>query len=495
MKNNTYKRLITVLVLLFAGVVPGFSQQSSSSSKATVKVPSAKAAADSDEYKQLRKKQLDLSKELREVNAKLAEQNRRTALLRYKTDSTRLRNSFQVFRTDSLYKALEFRGAIRGFYVDSLTSRLHNQTGSVLAIVGSSRKAAGLDSVIITRGRALNDKIRSRTFTTPLRINGQEYMTIPGTASGSDNYKGMVKSKSVSKSFSVKADDKVIVNNQYGKVQVVTWNKNEVKVDVEIKAFHDSDASAQELLDGVTVTDSKQNHIISFKTNIVRKKNDNWWGIRKSNGVEERRGVQVNYTIYMPAKGNLDVINQFGSITLPDLQGVVMVNLTNGNLTAQRLTNPANRIVVDQGTATITTFTSGNIKLSYGNLVITNASKVNAKVMAGVTSIGTLDNGGNLDVTLGGFKVNELSRNIKDLIINADKSSVSLGIDPSSNFNFDVTVNQAGFRYDADKVNLQKTLDGNAKSLTLTRNYVGQYGKGSAARVIIKSNYGPVQFL
>jgi hypothetical protein len=77
-----------------------------------------------------------------------------------------------------------------------------------------------------------------------------------------------MKSKSYSKSYNVDANDKLQIENRYGKVEVNTWAKNEVKVDVEIKTYANEDDDAQKLLDMVKINDSKDGNGVNFKTQI-----------------------------------------------------------------------------------------------------------------------------------------------------------------------------------------------------------------------------------
>jgi hypothetical protein len=66
----------------------------------------------------------------------------------------------------------------------------------------------------------------------------------------------------------------------------------------------------------------------------------------------------------------------------------------------------------------------------------------------------------------------------------------------SSNFNFDVSVSYASFNFGSNnKINVVSKEPANNKSWNVTQNYKGQYGKASDAKVVIRSNYGSVQFL
>ena len=221
----------------------------------------------------------------------------------------------------------------------------------------------------------------------------------------------------------------------------------------------------------------------------------NWWS-RTKNGNEEKRGVQVNYTVYMPSKNPLDINNRYGSTTLPDFEGPLNISSSYGSLTAEKLANPANRIKVSYGSATIESFSTGVLDVSYGSLKLANADKLTADIRYSSAKIGSLTNSGKIDVAYGSCRIEEMNKNVQNLIINSSYSGLTMGIDETANFNFDVTVSYAGFNYNDAKVNItRKTPDENAKGFNPTKNYVGTYGKGSDSKIVIKSNYGGVKFL
>ena len=304
------------------------------------------------------------------------------------------------------------------------------------------------------------------------------------------------KTKTISKSYSVSAKDKLAIDNQYGNVTINTWTKNEIKVDVVIKGFGSSADEANEFLEGVSINDSRESNLISFKTAISKNKSS-WWGIKRKLGGEEKRGVQVNYQIYMPSKNALDISNKYGSTSVSNFDGVLNLNVSYGSLSAGALRNPANKIEVKYGSASIETLVSGSVDVAYGSLQIDNSETLNANIRYSSAKIGKLQHSGDIHLKYsGGFKIDEISSQLKDLNIDAAYSAVSLGFNPSSNFNFDVTVNYAGFKFDDNKVNItSKTPDDNAKGFNPSKNFKGNYGKGSNSNIIIKSNYGSVKFL
>ncbi|MFA6944522.1 MAG: hypothetical protein WC220_01355 [Pedobacter sp.] len=304
------------------------------------------------------------------------------------------------------------------------------------------------------------------------------------------------KTKVITKTYSVDSKDKLSVNNQYGRVAVSTWAKNEIKVEIEIKAYEASENGAEQLLESVNIAELREGDLISFKTNF-EKTSLNFWS-RMKNGQEERRGVQVNYQIYMPARNPLDINNRYGKIEIEDFSGPVNIASSYGSFKSGKLDNPANQVKVLYGSASIENFINGNLSVSYGNLTLNQASKLNATIKYGKATIAHLSQGGNFNIAYtGGFKIDEVDRSVKNLNINSSYSGVTLGMDEGADFDFDVTVSYAGFNYNNNRINLVEQFTGTdkPKSWNPTKNYKGQVGKGSDSRIIIKSNYGGVKFL
>lgn len=304
------------------------------------------------------------------------------------------------------------------------------------------------------------------------------------------------KTKKITKSFTVDSNDRLSINNQYGKVSVHTWAKNEIRVEIEIKAYEASESGAENLLESVDIAELREGNLISFKTNF-EKTSLNFWS-RVKNGQEERRGVQVNYLIYMPSKNPLDINNRYGRTEIDDFSGPVNISSAYGSFKSGRLDNAANQVKVNYGSATIENFINGNLTVAYGNLTMNQAAKLSATIKYSKATIAQLSQGGNFNLAYsGGFKIDQVDNSVKNLNINSSYSGVSLGLEEGANFDFDVTVNYAGFNYSNSRVNLVEQLNPSEKPKTWSpsKNYKGQIGKGSDSRIIIKSNYGGVKFL
>src|SRR5678809_1552225 len=67
-----------------------------------------------------------------------------------------------------------------------------------------------------------------------------------------------VKNKSINKSYNVSSSDKLSIHNSFGSVEVHTWNKNEIKVDIAIEVSSNNAEFAGKLLDAIGVDDSQK---------------------------------------------------------------------------------------------------------------------------------------------------------------------------------------------------------------------------------------------
>jgi len=163
-----------------------------------------------------------------------------------------------------------------------------------------------------------------------------------------------VKNKSISKSYNVASSDKLDIHNSFGSVEVHTWNKNEIKVDVAVEVSSNKAEFAEKLLDGITVTDDHRSGTIAFKTSISN----------SNNSKNTKSTMSINYSIYMPAGNPLAVSNEFGATVIPDYTGEVDLSSKFGSLTTGALKN-IKKIVVEFGKANFESITNGAVNVKY----------------------------------------------------------------------------------------------------------------------------------
>jgi hypothetical protein len=305
---------------------------------------------------------------------------------------------------------------------------------------------------------------------------------------------GSQKIRTYSKSYPIDGNDRIKLTNQYGKITVNTWDKPEIKVDVFIKAEAQDDGTAQRLIDGVRISDGKQGDEVSFKTSI-ESNNSSWkiwdWGGKKSHKLE------IDYTVYMPSKTDLNVDQSYGAIVLPDLQGRVRISSSYGSVSAQNLSNANNVIEGSYGSLNAGNINGAKLVFSYGSVDIGECNTVKAELSYGSFKMDKLKGAADVDLSnVGGFRIGEITNSLKKVNINASYSSVALGLADNNNFDFDITTTYGGFNYNDDKVTVtSKTPPDGATYYSNTKNYKGRFGKGNNnVQMNIHTSYGGVKF-
>ncbi|MBB2150233.1 hypothetical protein [Pedobacter gandavensis] len=322
-----------------------------------------------------------------------------------------------------------------------------------------------------------------------------------------------MKSKIFSKSFPVNANDKLSLSNQYGGITIQTWDKKEVKVEVDIKAYSKSDEDAQRLLDEVGIESGKSGDQITFKTAFSSKDGNYGSGMRK--GKFWRREVKINYVVFMPANTPLTVRNQYGGVSIGELSGALYAKVQYGSFTAENLASTNNYVDVQYGKAQIQNMNKGVVKQQYGaglvlgtigtleldaqyTGVVINTIKgdavINQQYGKGL-SIGSVRN---LDLDAQYTNVNLTTIN-GNATIKQQYNSLSIGSVNKLKVNGDYTTVKVGslkgdgnFNLGYNKLTIDNVLPG-CKNLTVNSNYAGVtlgFANNYSADFEVGTNYG-----
>lgn len=139
--------------------------------------------------------------------------------------------------------------------------------------------------------------------------------------------------KTIKKEFPITADGKTILANKYGKIEVNTWDKNRVKVNVNIVVKTNSETEAQEVFDRINIEFNNGADFVSAKTSIESSKK-NWWGWDDKN-----TEFQINYEVLIPTAGSLDLTNKYGDADIAVIGGKSKVEVKYGDFTMEEARN------------------------------------------------------------------------------------------------------------------------------------------------------------
>ncbi len=287
---------------------------------------------------------------------------------------------------------------------------------------------------------------------------------------------------------------KTFALDKNGSMTIKTWDKNEIKVDADIKAYANTDAEAQKLLDDVSIIASKTGDLASFKTTIENHSKNGWnWGRGSNNGKKWRREVKVHLVVYMPASNSLTASQAYGNINMGDFSGPTLLKVQYGNLVAGDLNNSNNYIAVEYGKAVARNIDQAKIKLQYGGgLTINSIGGLDLNAEYTNVNIAELKGNATNKIQYGKLTITEISNGCKSLSIDADYTSVNLGFNANYNADFSVATNYGGFKY-GGSVKAKKEDDG-GRDWSSSKKYAGQIGKGGTAKISISTEYGSVNF-
>jgi hypothetical protein len=299
------------------------------------------------------------------------------------------------------------------------------------------------------------------------------------------------KVKNYSKSYSADANDILQIVNKFGKVTVNTWNKNEFKVDVQMKFSSSNEEAVNDMIEGSSITDSKVGNVVSFRTNLAS-------GAKSHNNNKQK--IDINYTVYMPAGNAIDINNQFGAVILPDLSGKATIKVQFGNLIAQQLTNTQNDISISftqDNTSTIEVFNGGKLKVQYSKFNVGVLNNADASFGFSTVDIDKIKGSADVDVKFGkGLNIGSIDKNTKTININAQFTKVNLDFKESDSFTFDVTSKMGGFDNNSGKAKVtSKTPSDEERGYSSTKTYKGYIGKSNSDnKITIIANFGAINF-
>ena len=183
--------------------------------------------------------------------------------------------------------------------------------------------------------------------------------------------------RSVSRSFPASLETTLEVQNKYGKIQVVTWDKDSVSVDVEMFLTESSSSKLRKLKEGIKIDFTGSNTYIIAKT-VIESESGRLASELKSisntiTGINKR--IEINYMVHVPAYLDVVIINKFGDIYMDDLEGQVDIELSNGVLKANRLAGNSS-IKLSFANGMIKSLGSSTMKLSYSDMVLNEVSQL-----------------------------------------------------------------------------------------------------------------------
>jgi len=193
------------------------------------------------------------------------------------------------------------------------------------------------------------------------------------------NYgKGSIKKqKEIRKTYDVGSSGKVSIDNSYGNVNINTWQKNTVEITVTVKVDGNNTEAVNKQLRQIEVIFNQNGSQISAKTKIDCV-NSSWslWSMFGSSS--KKVNYKISYSVKMPINFDLKINNDYGNITINELNGNLYLSADYGRFNFGNLNGKSNKIVVDYfATSSIDFIDRGEIHADYSRINIDSAYLLN----------------------------------------------------------------------------------------------------------------------
>lgn len=210
----------------------------------------------------------------------------------------------------------------------------------------------------------------------------------------------------VDKTFSVAPGGKLVLDVDFGAIEVTTNATSEVSVEVFRKVGMKSEEKEKEFLAERPVTFSQDGDTVTVRARKPGKSGGNW------NGGHQK--LEGRYTVRVPAQFNVKLNTSGGPIQVSDLTGEVKANTSGGGLKFARLHGPLNgdtsgggiQLSDCEGTLKVNT-SGGGIESAGGSGTLhadTSGGSITVKNFAGPAHLDT--SGGGIQVENIGGAVN-----------------------------------------------------------------------------------------
>jgi len=330
------------------------------------------------------------------------------------------------------------------------------------------------------------------------------------------------KEKSLKKEFSVNKDAVLKISNDYGNLDITSWDQNKIVLEVSIKVNGNDEEKVIQKLGDIDVIFEATSQMVSAKT-IFNKENKSWWSKFSDNWGGSNLKMEINYTVKLPSTNHVDLNNDYGSITLDKINGNAKINCDYGQIILGELHGDENSINIDYThNSTIKYMKRGKIIADYSDFTleqgeeiflnadynestVLNVKKLNYNCDYGSLKAGNIEvfkgNGDYLDTNIGSVKTSvdinsdygsidiiNLEPSVKNVTIRTDYTGVYIGYDTNLSFDFVIRTSYGGINLDEDIDVLKKTRENSSKDY---RGYRGE--KNSGAIIDISSSYGGIK--
>lgn len=188
--------------------------------------------------------------------------------------------------------------------------------------------------------------------------------------------------KTIEEQFAFNLDGFVDLDTRYGVLDIHTWDKEEVKVHIEIKCKSSSKSAAKSKLDHLVVDMDKSKSSFDLTTSLGEE-GSNW--MKSIFGCAEVE-LDIAYNLFIPYQSRLEIAHKHGDVYLESIDNNIELNIKHGNLHFSDVAGNLN-LNIAHGNAKGGVVESLIASVRYGSLKLVEAQDVEISSKYSVMSI------------------------------------------------------------------------------------------------------------
>jgi len=289
-------------------------------------------------------------------------------------------------------------------------------------------------------------------------------------------------SKRIEKIFPITSSTSVEIINKYGKIHILSWEKDSVGINIELTVKSDNLSKLNKIMNNIDFDFTTTDYYIIAETEFGKKYNSLFENIKNlaESLIPTDNVVEINYTVQVPGSIELKINNKYGDVYIDNHAGNLRLNISNGDLKVNELTGNA-VINVENGDGVINSILKGKLDIAYSDFEIKEAGKINLFCRSSRIDIGLIDdltlnsrrdklfidkmskisgetyfsdvyiydlsNDLNLTLKYGSLNMESIREGFSFLNINSNYTDLNLTVDPGCSYLVDINHTNAEFTY------------------------------------------------
>ncbi len=180
--------------------------------------------------------------------------------------------------------------------------------------------------------------------------------------------------KTIKKEFDIHPQGTTSLINKYGKMDIKTWDKNRVRIDVRISVKARNEETAQQVFDRIDINFLNAEKMVKAVT-FIEPRRRSWWGGQRSG---DKIDYSINYEVYLPKTNQLQLQHRYGEVYIGDLEGKADLIVKYANLKIGVLADDS-RILLAYGNGSVERSKDLDLDLNFSKFYIRKARDARIK--------------------------------------------------------------------------------------------------------------------